>query len=130
MHDILFGVTLSIPWRSQLMEHFMAERIVVARSVSYPRALSLHRGFHGPELCRCHAYNGYENFNLPHVSKPYSEFPKKTGVVHNGSSPGSDRVVIESIASDYSTAVYSSIESFIEQAQKRGPIGSNFSSLS
>lgn len=56
-----------------------------------------------------HAYNDYEHFSFPHASKPYLEFPIMAGSVYDGSSPGADRVVIGSIASDYSSAVYCAV---------------------
>lgn len=56
-----------------------------------------------------HAYNDYEHFSFPHASKPYLEFPIAAGSVYDGSSPGADRVVIGSIASDYSSAVYCAV---------------------
>ncbi|KAL1967823.1 hypothetical protein VTN77DRAFT_2512 [Rasamsonia byssochlamydoides] len=54
-----------------------------------------------------HAYNDYEHFNFKHALKPYLEFPvERNGRVYDGGSPGADRVVIGSIAQDFSSAVY------------------------
>lgn len=53
-----------------------------------------------------HAYNDYEHFNFPHGQAPYLEFPIEEGSkVYDGGSPGADRVVIGSIAEDYSRYV-------------------------
>ena len=51
-------------------------------------------------------YNDYEKFNFAHAKAPYLEFPVQTSGVYDGGSPGADRIVIGSIASDYSSAVY------------------------
>ncbi|KIK70135.1 hypothetical protein GYMLUDRAFT_53238 [Collybiopsis luxurians FD-317 M1] len=57
-----------------------------------------------------HAYNDYEKFNFPHAVKPYLEFPIETeGHTYDGGSPGADRVVIGSIAEDFSSAVYCAV---------------------
>lgn len=54
-----------------------------------------------------HVYNDYEHFNFAHAAKPYLEFPVTTnGSAYDGASPGADRIVIGSIASDYSSAVF------------------------
>ncbi|KAK3933966.1 Ribonuclease/ribotoxin [Diplogelasinospora grovesii] len=55
-----------------------------------------------------HAYNDYEHFSFPHAQPPYFEFPiMSDGSVYNGDvGPGADRVVIGSVAEDYSSAVY------------------------
>lgn len=49
-----------------------------------------------------HAYNDYEKFNFSHAKKPYLEFPVLSNGEYEGGSPGADRVVIGSIAEDYS----------------------------
>lgn len=41
--------------------------------------------------------------------KPYLEFPIFSSETYDGSSPGADRVVIGSIAEDYSSAVYCAV---------------------
>lgn len=49
----------------------------------------------------------YEHFTFSQAKKPYLEFPvTNTGDVYDGGSPGADRIVIGSIASDYSSAVF------------------------
>ncbi|KAF2085507.1 Ribonuclease/ribotoxin, partial [Saccharata proteae CBS 121410] len=53
-----------------------------------------------------HAYNDYEHFSFAHAQKPYLEFPVMQGKTYDGGSPGADRIVIGSIAEDYSSAVY------------------------
>ena len=78
-------------------------------------------------------YNDYEHFTFSHalvcascilplsfraiesigshlsLQKPYLEFPIMSGDVYDGSSPGADRIVIGSIAEDYSSAVYCAV---------------------
>ncbi|MCJ1374006.1 hypothetical protein MMC20_005236 [Loxospora ochrophaea] len=57
-----------------------------------------------------HAYNDYEHFDFAHAQAPYLEFPILSGgEVYTGSSPGADRVVIGSIAEDYSSATYCAV---------------------
>lgn len=58
-----------------------------------------------------HAYNDYEHFTFAHAVAPYLEFPiMKNGSVFDGStSPGADRVVLGSIAEDFSSAVYCAV---------------------
>ncbi|MCJ1305361.1 hypothetical protein MMC08_008175 [Hypocenomyce scalaris] len=56
-----------------------------------------------------HVYNDYEHFSFSHAVKPYLEFPIMSGDTYDGSSPGADRVVIGSIAEDYSSAVYCAV---------------------
>jgi len=58
-----------------------------------------------------HAYNDYEHFKFDHAQKPYLEFPiMEDGRPYDGeSSPGADRVVIGSISTDYSSAVYCAV---------------------
>jgi hypothetical protein len=57
-----------------------------------------------------HAYNDYERFDFGHASKPYLEFPIfPDGEVYDGSRPGADRVVIGSIAEDFSSAVFCAV---------------------
>ncbi|PQE08348.1 extracellular guanyl-specific ribonuclease protein [Rutstroemia sp. NJR-2017a WRK4] len=59
-----------------------------------------------------HAYNDYENFKfLPAAQKPYLEFPiLSSGAIFDGStSPGADRIVIGSIATDYQSAVFCAV---------------------
>ena len=53
-----------------------------------------------------HVYNDYEHFSFSHAVKPSLEFPIMSGDTYDGSSPGADRVVIGSIAEDYSNAVH------------------------
>lgn len=48
-----------------------------------------------------------EHFNFAHGEAPYLEFPVlQNGTVYDGGRPGADRIVIGSIAEDYSSAVY------------------------
>lgn len=48
-----------------------------------------------------------EHFNFSHGEAPYLEFPiLQNATVYDGGRPGADRVVIGSIAEDYSSAVY------------------------
>ena len=56
-----------------------------------------------------HAYNDYEHFTFTHAQKPYLEFPVEQSGVYDGQSPGADRVVIGSIAEDYSSAVFCAV---------------------
>jgi len=58
-----------------------------------------------------HVYNDYEDFQFSHAQKPYLEFPvMSNGQPYEGNeSPGADRVVIGSIASDYQSAVYCAV---------------------
>ncbi|KAJ9619212.1 hypothetical protein H2203_008541 [Taxawa tesnikishii (nom. ined.)] len=57
-----------------------------------------------------HAYNDYEHFTFQHAQAPYLEFPiTRTGRAYDGQSPGADRIVIGSIADDYSSAVYCAV---------------------
>ncbi|KAJ9256537.1 hypothetical protein DTO271D3_6736 [Paecilomyces variotii] len=57
-----------------------------------------------------HAYNDYEHFSFKHAQKPYLEFPiERNGKTYDGGSPGADRVVIGSIAEDYSSAVFCAV---------------------
>ncbi|PQE09311.1 Guanyl-specific ribonuclease F1 protein [Rutstroemia sp. NJR-2017a BVV2] len=54
----------------------------------------------------------YENFKfLPAAQKPYLEFPiLSDGKIFDGStSPGADRIVIGSIATDYQSAVFCAV---------------------
>ncbi|RDW59874.1 putative ribonuclease T1 [Coleophoma cylindrospora] len=55
-----------------------------------------------------HVYNDYEKFDFSsHAKKPYLEFPiMANGAKYSGESPGADRVIIGSIATDYQSAVY------------------------
>ncbi|KAF7901164.1 hypothetical protein EAF00_003385 [Botryotinia globosa] len=58
-----------------------------------------------------HAYNDYEKFTfIPAAKKPYLEFPiLSNGATYTGwdpTSPGADRIVIGSIATDYKSAVF------------------------
>jgi len=54
-----------------------------------------------------HAYNDYEHFSFPHAQTPYLEFPiLESGEFTGDESPGADRIVIGSISTDYSSAVY------------------------
>ena len=49
----------------------------------------------------------YEHFSFPNAQKPYLEFPiLESGEFTGNESPGADRIVIGSIATDYSSAVY------------------------
>ncbi|KAH7869419.1 Ribonuclease/ribotoxin [Lentinula edodes] len=57
-----------------------------------------------------HVYNDYERFNFVHAMKPYLEFPiERNAKTYNGGSPGADRLVIGSIAEDFSSAVYCAV---------------------
>jgi len=58
-----------------------------------------------------HTYNDYEHFKFSHAQKPYIEFPIMVdGSAYNGdSSPGADRVILGSIAADFSSAVYCAV---------------------
>ncbi|MCJ1416056.1 hypothetical protein MMC32_002391 [Xylographa parallela] len=56
-----------------------------------------------------HVYNDYEHFTFSYAQKPYLEFPIMSDDVYDGSSPGADRVVIGSIAEDYSSAIYCAV---------------------
>jgi len=57
-----------------------------------------------------HAYNDYEHFSFPNAQKPYLEFPVlESGAFTNEESPGADRVVIGSISTDYSSAVFCAV---------------------
>ena len=52
------------------------------------------------------AYNDYEHFDFAHCLAPYLEFPlEQGGSVSEGASMSVDRVVIGSIAEDYSRFV-------------------------
>jgi hypothetical protein len=73
-----------------------------------------------------HAYNGsslssillsgpdvlsdYEHFSFSNAQKPYLEFPiLESGAFTDDESPGADRVVIGSISTDYSSAVFCAV---------------------
>ncbi|KIY51477.1 ribonuclease-domain-containing protein, partial [Fistulina hepatica ATCC 64428] len=57
-----------------------------------------------------HVYNDYERFSFTHAKKPYLEFPVvQDGQVYDGGSPGADRVIIGSIASNFKSAVYCTV---------------------
>ncbi|KAE9407764.1 Ribonuclease/ribotoxin [Gymnopus androsaceus JB14] len=58
-----------------------------------------------------HVYNDYEKFSFQHANKPYLEFPmERNGGAYSGEgSPGADRLVIGSIAEDFSSAVYCAV---------------------
>jgi len=57
-----------------------------------------------------HTYNDYEHFSFQHASAPYIEFPVfPNGETYNGQSPGADRVVLGSIATDFQSAVYCAV---------------------
>ena len=52
----------------------------------------------------------YEKFSFSHAQKPYLEFPiLESGSYTDDESPGADRVVIGSISSDYSSAVFCAV---------------------
>jgi hypothetical protein len=52
----------------------------------------------------------YEHFSFPNAQKPYLEFPiLVSGEFTGDESPGADRIVIGSISSDYSSAVYCAV---------------------
>jgi len=52
----------------------------------------------------------YEHFSFPNAQKPYLEFPiLESGAFTDDESPGADRVVIGSISSDYSSAVFCAV---------------------
>lgn len=52
----------------------------------------------------------YEKFQFSHAQKPYLEFPILTsGGYTTDESPGADRVVIGSIATDYASAIFCAV---------------------
>jgi hypothetical protein len=52
----------------------------------------------------------YEHFSFTHAQKPYLEFPiLESGAFSGDESPGADRVVIGSIATDYQSAVFCAV---------------------
>lgn len=52
----------------------------------------------------------YEKFSFSHAQKPYLEFPiLESGSYTDDESPGADRVMISSIATDYSSAVFCAV---------------------
>lgn len=54
-----------------------------------------------------HQYEDYEGFTFSTCNSPYYEYPiLSDGTVYTGGSPGADRVVYGSVASDYSSAAY------------------------
>ncbi|KAE9367606.1 Ribonuclease/ribotoxin [Stipitochalara longipes BDJ] len=57
-----------------------------------------------------HVYNDYEKFSFQYAKKPYLEFPiLGSGAFDDNESPGADRVIIGSIATDYSSAVFCAV---------------------
>ncbi|PMD55099.1 Ribonuclease/ribotoxin, partial [Hyaloscypha bicolor E] len=57
-----------------------------------------------------HVYSDYEKFSFQYAKKPYLEFPiLEFGVYNDNESPGADRVVIDSISTDYSSAVFCAV---------------------
>jgi hypothetical protein len=58
-------------------------------------------------LVHSNSFPDYEKFSFPYAKKPYLEFPiLESGAYNDNESPGADRVVIGSIATDYSSAVF------------------------
>jgi hypothetical protein len=51
----------------------------------------------------------YEKFQFSHAQKPYLEFPILESGDYDNQSPGADRVVIGSISTDYSSAVFCAV---------------------
>jgi len=52
----------------------------------------------------------YEKFSFQYAQKPYLEFPiLESGAFDDNESPGADRVIIGSIATDYSSAVFCAV---------------------
>jgi len=52
----------------------------------------------------------YEKFSFQYAQKPYLEFPiLESGAFDDNESPGADRVVIGSISTDYSSAVFCAV---------------------
>jgi hypothetical protein len=57
-----------------------------------------------------HTYKGCEKVSFSHAQKPYLQFPiLESGSYTGDESPGADRVVIGSIATDYSSAVFCAV---------------------
>ncbi|PMD18345.1 Ribonuclease/ribotoxin [Hyaloscypha hepaticicola] len=57
-----------------------------------------------------HVYNDYEKFQFEHAQKPYLEFPiLESGAYTDDESPGADRVIIGSISTDYSSAIFCAV---------------------
>ncbi|KAF2139190.1 uncharacterized protein K452DRAFT_300733 [Aplosporella prunicola CBS 121167] len=57
-----------------------------------------------------HAWNDYEHFNFQHAEAPYLEYPiLQGGKPYDGGHAGNDRVILGSIAADFSSAVYCSV---------------------
>ncbi len=51
-----------------------------------------------------------EQFSFQYAQKPYLEFPiLESGAFNDDESPGADRVIIGSIATDYSSAVFCAV---------------------
>jgi hypothetical protein len=58
-------------------------------------------------LVQSNPFPDYEKFSFQHAKKPYLEFPiLESGAYNDNGSPGADRVVIGSIATDYNSAVF------------------------
>jgi ribonuclease len=52
----------------------------------------------------------YERFQFDHAQKPFLEFPiLESGAFTGDESPGADRIVIGSISTDYSSAVFCAV---------------------
>jgi hypothetical protein len=52
----------------------------------------------------------YEKFQFEHAQKPYLEFPiLESGAYTDNESPGADRVIIGSISTDYSSAIFCAV---------------------
>jgi hypothetical protein len=61
-------------------------------------------------LVQSNPFPDYEKFSLQYAKKPYLEFPiLESGAYNDNESPGADRVVIGSIATDYSSAVFCAV---------------------
>lgn len=76
---------------------------------SFPLSTTHHPAQLTPSLTDPHAYNDYEHFQFSHAEKPYLEFPVVQSGTYDGGSPGADRIVIGSIAADYSSAIYCAV---------------------
>jgi hypothetical protein len=63
-----------------------------------------------PKLIKSNLILDYEKFTFQYAKKPYLEFPiLQSGAYNDSESPGADRVVIGSIATDYSSAVFCAV---------------------
>lgn len=61
-------------------------------------------------LVQSNSFPDYEKFSFQYAKKPYLEIPiLESGVYNDNESPGADRVVIGSISTDYSSAVFCAV---------------------